>query len=364
MSHPLTHRTLLLILPLLGGCSGEAPTAEEPVIRPVRYLELTLTPTVVERTFSGIARASQETRLSFQVGGRIQELPARVGDAVAAEQLIAALEPRDFEIRVREAEAGLQRTQAELRSAEADYARTRGLYENNPAARAELDTSRARAESAAAAVRSAQQQLALARRQLAYTRLTAPVRGSIAAVEAEVTENVTPGQTIAVLAAGGLSEVVVALPELLVASVYRADPVTVRFDALPERSFSGVVTEVGVASTGSATTFPLTVQLQEVHSAIRSGMAAEVTLLFTDQNTPERIVVPSQAVSEDPGGRYVFVLEDAEAGLGYARRRAVEVGALTTRGLEVRAGLEPGERVITAGVSRISDGLKVRVLPQ
>jgi multidrug efflux pump subunit AcrA (membrane-fusion protein) len=71
-------------------------------------------------------------------------------------------------------------------------------------------------------------------------------------------------------------------------------------------------------------------------------------------------VLPPIAVGEDEAGRFVWVLEDAGDGTATVHRRAVTVGALTSDGLEIRDGLEDGERVVTAGVTRIHDGQKVR----
>jgi multidrug efflux pump subunit AcrA (membrane-fusion protein) len=74
------------------------------------------------------------------------------------------------------------------------------------------------------------------------------------------------------------------------------------------------------------------------------------------------MVVPAFAVGEDREGRFVFVLEEIGEGRGRAVRREVTVGDLTADGdLEILQGLEDGEHVITAGVSRIGDGLEVRL---
>ena len=62
-------------------------------------------------------------------------------------------------------------------------------------------------------------------------------------------------------------------------------------------------------------------------------------------------------------GSFVYILESTDDGFGTVRRRAVEVGELTDRGIVIEDGLEDGELVVTAGVSRINDGLRVRVPP-
>ncbi len=104
----------------------------------------------------------------------------------------------------------------------------------------------------------------------------------------------------------------------------------------------------------------MTVRLQRSDPAIRAGMAAEVGFSFEATNG-DRVLVPPFAVGEDREGRFVFVAEPLEPGIAVVRRKAVKVGELTTDGLEVFEGLDDGDLLITAGVSRIKDGLKVRL---
>ena len=375
----MTSLSAVVAICLAGGLTacGGGETAEETVIRPVRYEEALAVGAKRERQLSGIAKAGVESQLSFRVGGTIEDLAVTVGRDVSKGDLIARLDATDMQLQLQEAEAALAQAEAAERKAEADYDRVRGLYENQIASKSDLDAARAQAESTGAQVEAARQRLARARRQLSYTRLTAPLDGAIAAVRAEVNENIQPGQTVALLASGSRPEVEVAVPEALISQVREGDAAEVTFDALPGAVFPAVVTEVGVAMTGNASAFLVTVLLEVSDGAIRSGMAATVTLRFGPHNGSavgsggkERILVRPVAVGEDRGGRYVFVLEPEAAGepddtgerLAVARRRAVEVGELTPEGLEIRAGLADGELVATAGVRRIRDGQTVKLL--
>ena len=137
--------------------------------------------------------------------------------------------------------------------------------------------------------------------------------------------------------------------------------VTVKFDAIPGGSFTATVTEVGIASVGFATTYQVKVRLEAEEKRIRPGMAAEVTFRFSRTDDRERFIVPPVAVAEDADGRHVFVVAPTEAGFGVAKRIPVVVGQLTSRGLEITEGLNDGDLLITAGVSRIKDGQKVRL---
>jgi RND family efflux transporter MFP subunit len=347
---------------LVGGCASEPPP-EEP-LRPVRTMVVYGSGSERVRSFSGTARAGLSSRISFKVSGTVEELDTRVGERVTPGQVLARLDPRDYQLRVEDAEAALDRDRAEARNAEANYARIRDLYENQNASLNDLDAARARFESARAAVASSGKKLEQARLQLDYTTLRAPTAGAIADVPVEVNENVQPGQTVAVLTSGPRPEVEVAMPEVFISAIREGQTVDVEFDALAGRVFDARVTEVGVASTGLATTFPVTVRLDEQAAEVLPGMAAEVRFRFDGGDAREWMTVPAFAVGEDRNGRFVYTVEPLGEGVGSVERRDVVVGDLTPDGgLRIVHGLTDGDRVITAGVSRIQDGMRVRLDP-
>jgi len=350
---------ILLLSELLAGCSGEEAPAEE-VIRPVRTQLVFATGGTRQRTFSGTARANVESQLSFKVAGLVEEVGVELGEAVKQGQLIARLDPTDYELQVQDAEALLAQAQSQARNARANYDRMQALYENNNASRSDLDAALATKESADAQVESARKKLELTRLQLRYTQLLAPFDGSIASVDVEINENVSAGKRVVMLTGEGVPEVEVSIPEILISFVHERDPAVVTFDAIPGETFPAHATEVATASAGFATTYPVKLRLDQRNDRVRPGMAAEVTFTFRSQSNRESYLVPAVAVAEDNHGRFVFVIEDGDEGL-VARRRTVEVGELTRDGLEITDGLSDGERVVTAGVSRISDGQRVRV---
>jgi RND family efflux transporter MFP subunit len=348
---------------VLLGCAEQPPDPEP--LRPVRSETVTATRGGRTRTFSGTAHAGQEIDLSFRVGGSVEQLTVSVGDTVNRGQLIARLEQTDYRIAVRQAEASLEQSRAASRKADADLERVRGLWENKNASRSDLDQALAQSQSAHATVEVSRQSLAQAQRQLGYTSLLSPVDGSIAAVDVEVNENVNQGRTIVRLTSGSRPEIEVAIPGVLIADIRHGEPASVSLSALPGRDFDAVVTEVGVAATGAATTFPVTVRLNNDSDGIRSGMAADVSFQFADDGNRDRIFVPAYAVGEDRQGTFVFLLERGdENGVGVVRRLPVQVGSeLMPEGrLEIVSGLAIGQRIVTAGVRRLTDGQRVKLL--
>jgi RND family efflux transporter MFP subunit len=354
--------SLLLLVPLwITGCQQE-PAQQAPVIRPVRTITVLSTAGERQRTFTGTAKAGQETTLSFKVSGTIVALNIKIGDRVRKGSVIATLDLRDYNLRVQEAQAALVRSQAEARNAAANYERIRLLYENRSVSQSELDAARSNAESTKALVVTAQRQLDQAKLSASYTRMTAPVDGSVVAVNVEAGENVQLGQAIAVLASGQRIEVQTSIPESLITGVSSGDEVVVTFDALPTRFYKAFITEVGVAALAQSVTYPVTARLVENTPEVRPGMAANVQFIFSNKDVTERYIVPPIAVGEDAGGRFVYTVDPAEDGYGLIHKQSVTVGSLTAQGLEVLSGLSDGKRVVTAGISKIKDGQKVRLV--
>lgn len=353
---------LLVLASLLSACSEQPPTENEVTLRPVRSEQVFLSGSDQVRTFSGKAQAGLEAKLSFKVAGTIQRVFVNVGDKVGQGQVLAALDPQDYNLQVQRSEAALARAKASARSTAADYSRVRALYENRNASRNDLDQARAAAESSRAEVSSSSKDLELAKFQLGYTRLSSPAACYVASVPVEVNENVQAGKIILEVVCGSRLEVEVGIPEVFIARVKNGSAVTATFDAIPGLQFPALVTKVGVASGQTGTTFPVTVQLQQLVPGFRSGLAAEVTFRFEGRKGEARILVPSVAVGEDRDGRYVFVIEDIVDGRARVKRRAVEIGELSAEGLEIIDGLPDGTRIVTAGVRRIHDGQQVRLM--
>ena len=354
---------LMIIFSFWGmqSCGGDKQVEE--IIRPVRYSEVYSIGGRRIRTFTGVAKAGIESNLSFRVPGSLQKINVKVGDRVSTGKIIAELDPTDYQLQVEQANAALAQARAQARNAEAAYERAMQLYENRNISKSDLDAARAAAESADAAVRSMEKQLELANRQLSYTKLLAPTGGSIAAVNSEVNENVRVGQGIVSLTSSSQIEVELSVPEILITQISEGQTVTVSFDAIEGREFEGVITEVGVALLSQSATYPVTVKMQGKQEEVRPGMAAMVSVNFESSDQKERYIIPTSAVMEDRQGRFVYIVEPSpsEQGFGKIHRKNVEVGQLTGDGLEILQGLKDGDRVVTAGMSRVIEGQKVRI---
>ena len=168
---------------LVTGCSKKEPEAKE-IIRPVKMMTIGDGAGSGTREYSGSVRAAEEIQLSFEVPGRIVELNAREGQAMADGALVAALDPRDYE-------AARDRERARRNEARADYERNRTLYERDAISLRDLEVVRRQFEVSEANLKQAE-------KALSDTRLYAPYDGKIAGRLVENFENVTAKQAIVV----------------------------------------------------------------------------------------------------------------------------------------------------------------------
>lgn len=353
---------LVMAVLLLAGCGKkDAPEAE--ILRPVRYITVSDDSVFRDRSFSGTSKSSLESRLSFKVPGTVVNVPVQIGQRLAAGDLIAEIDPASYDLQVQQAQASLVEAQANERQASANYERTKGLYANDNASLNDLDAARARAESATAVVASASKALEIARLNASYTKLNADSDCSIASINIEVNENVSAGQQVAAVSCGDQFEVTLDLPESLIGLVDDSTPVNIRFAAIPNQAFNGVISEISVASSSGSAGFPVVIQISESHPSLRSGLAADVTFQFDSAAARGAgVVIPVAAVVNDPDGTFVYIAAATDRdGEATVRRRAVTVGELSQYGIEVVSGLSVGDRVITAGLSVIRDGQPVLV---
>ena len=351
---------LLALLISIAGCENETQEAPER-LRPVKSIVVHAgTNALRDRMFTGTAKAAQASRISFNVSGTVKQLPVSIGDTLAAGQLIAALDPATYDVEVQRAQASLAQANAEGRNVEAEYQRVRQLFANSNASRNDLDSALSRTESAKANVKAISQSLRLAKLNRSYTHLTADKECSIASLDIELNENVTAGTQVAIINCGNKWEVEIAVAESLIAAFKPEMLGVVRFNAITNHAFTGAVSEVGITG-GSSTTYPVTLTLNEQHSAFRSGLAADVTFAFAGTTSDETTMfLPPAAVGQDEQGAFVYVLESSESpDISVTKRRGVVVGALSSSGLAITAGLNDGDRVVTAGITAARDGLHV-----
>ncbi|MFK5952326.1 MAG: efflux RND transporter periplasmic adaptor subunit [Desulfobacterium sp.] len=360
----------------LGGCPQEptVETAKESSVRPVRYTLLKAEQQGTKSTFSGTAVADRESSLSFKVNGTVQSIKVKVGDKVHTGDLLAQLDKTDLKVDLDSSRSGLSEAKADAQSSQtavytshSTYNRIQKLYENDNVslsefeqARGDYETAQARLQASKSRITTEKSKLKAAENQLKYTGLFAPFDGIINDSVVEENEEIASGASIFILSGLGNLEVNVNVSDNYISRIKKDMECQVTFPGLPETPFEGRVTEVPYAAT-DAPTYPVTIAIQTKDERLRPGMAAEVNFHF-DTLQGKNLYAPVDAVGEEGGENFVFIIETTEDTKAVAKKRKVSLGALTEKGFLVKEGLTSGERVATSGLQSLLDGMAVKLL--
>jgi len=338
----------------LAGCERPAPQSTE-TIRTVQVVRVGPPPEPRTLDLAGEVRARHETRLAFQVGGRMVERLVEVGSRVAAEQPVARVDPRDLRLLVDAAQAVLVNLETDRDLAAVELERARNLFTRNFVARAELDRRAATHAAAQARVDAARAQVDQARNQLGYAVLRSDHAGVVTAIEAEVGQVVAVGQTVIRIARPGEMEVAVSIPEVHREALARARAITVTANALPGARWVGRLRELAPAAEPATRTYPARIGIAAPSEGLALGMSARV--LVTAEETPKGFPLPPAAIHARGQQAQVWVIDAA----GLARARDVVTAGVGTDSVIIGSGLTPGELVVTAGAQLLREGEKVRV---
>lgn len=345
------------------GCGiGDRTQAEEIAARPAKIVTVGTGETAA-RTYPGRVQAAQRVPLAFRVGGPVIEVRVSKGQQVASGELLARIDPRDYEVQVKNLEAQLAAARAQRIQASEEYRRVRGLFEHDNASKSDFDHARTALDVSAAQLRAAEQGLRAARLALADTELRAPYAGTVADRLIEAHETVAPGQPVLRFQDMRALEVIIDVPEREISALTGREPtgIRARFDAISgAETFSARVKEFATETDSQTQTFPVTLELENMPSSdLLPGMTASVEWL-TGNGESHPLVVPLSSVAADGSGQ-TFVWRVDPDSMELSRVR-VTTGDLTGSGIEILSGLESGDQVLAAGVHFVTEGQVVRPL--
>ncbi len=349
-------RSVCLLGPLfllLGACSDAPEQNTEEVIRPVKLFTVSDQNATHIRRFPAEVIANQGSYLAFRVNGELVELPVLAGQEVRKGQLLAKLDPTNFQLQYDERKARFELAEAQL-------ARIRALVDKNIASRAELDEALANKQVAEAALNAA-------KTNLDYTALRAPFGGTIAKVYVKNFENIVAKQNILRLETRDRMDVVIHVPEKLVARVnkdidYRPDAV---FDGFPDKTYPLTIKEWDTQADPVSLTYKVVFSLPVPEDFnLLAGMTGEVLIdvaKITAKNSSGTLV-PVEAVfselnEQGEKSHFVWVFDQSA---NTVARKAVEVGALQQDSIEIISPLAANTQIVAAGVHYLKAGQKVR----
>ena len=341
---------------LLAACGKPPPQTED--IRPVRVMTVAPAATSVAAELSGEVRPRIESRVGFRVAGRITDRKVEVGQRVAVGQVLATLDAADFKLGAEAARAQLEAARVDRDQQRIDFKRFQELYKQGFISGADLERRRAQLDAAEARHDSAAAQAEVSGNQAAYAELRAPEAGVITAVDAEVGQVVSAGQSVVRIAQSSEKEVVVALPESRLAELRRIPQVRVRLWS-SGAELRGRVREIAPLADPATRTYPARITLIDAPADVALGMTA--TVRFEAPLPQPVITVPMQALLREGDSTYVWKLDAAGSTVS---RHAVQVATVAGNDLVIAAGVQPGDVLVNAGVHLLKEGQKVKVLAE
>ena len=339
----MRHRILAAALAAaLTAAACSKPEAPAQPLRTVRVMKIDGAAVSGGLTFPGEVRARYESRLGFRLGGKLVERRVDVGTVVKRGQVLARLDAQDASLNAAQAEAGRALAEAEAK-------RYRELREKNFVSQAVLDAKETALKTAAA-------QAGVARNQAGYTTLVADRDGVVTAVEAEAGQVVAAGQTVLRVAEGNEKEIVIAVPEGDVEKVRGAEGFAVSLNSLPGRSWTGRLRELSPSADAATRTFTARIGVAQADEAVRLGMSARVEAKVGLRDTALRLPLSAFFTRNDQAN--VWVVDPATQTVKLTR---VETDGVSGNEMRVKAGLQSGQLVVTAGANLLEDGQKVRL---
>lgn len=334
-------------------------------------------------TANGYVVARTKASISSKVAGRLARLSVEEGDEVRRGEVIGWLDDAEYTAAIRQAEGNLLNMQAgeiearaRLEQAQRDVERAEALYADSLAALQTVQDARTAAAAANAQVRAAEARVSaaragldVARANLDNTRIRAPFDGTVLRKDAEVGEVVAPS-----VAGGGLTrgavvtmadmatlEVEVDVNEAYIGEVQEGQPANITLDAYPRDTYPGHVRQVVPTADRQRATVLVRVAFDSTDSRVLPEMAGRVVFRRAAEaaaaSAPSRLVVRAEAVRNEGGTDYVYVVSD-----GRVTRRAIEAGPVSGGEREVRSGLSGGELLVLQPPAGLVDGAQVTVI--
>ncbi|KSV61046.1 efflux RND transporter periplasmic adaptor subunit [Sinorhizobium sp. Sb3] len=338
----------------LAGCSEEKSETAE-VVRPVKVVEIAQADNVRQLSYSGAVRARTEMNLGFRVSGKIVERVVNVGDRVKVGDLLARIDPTDYELAVRSASANLDAAERQVETVELVRDRAKQLLARKFASQAQFDQAVLGYNQAVATRDAAKSALSQAKNQVVYTSLVADRPGIVTSINADVGQVVGSGTPVATVAVEGEKEVQVAVPETEISNFKAGLPVKVGIWSDAGLSLDGTVREVAGSADQQSRTFSVRVSLPN-DQRVLLGMTA--TIEASAGNGVSFVSVPLSALAEKDGYPIVWVVD---RGTETVRSRPVTLADFTTNGVRVTEGLKVGDLVVAAGTQFMTDDLKVTI---
>jgi membrane fusion protein, multidrug efflux system len=328
----------------VAGCSKpEANTRTQSTDAPIAVVTVaaTVQPMGVEIEAVGTTRANESIEVTSKASTVVTAIRFEEGDEVAAGAVLVEMDDDEARAQLAEAEAALVDSRSQ-------FDRSSNLFARQALSAAEL-------EQLEATVKANEARVAAAQARVADTVIRATFAGRTGFRQVSVGSYVGAGTPITTLDDTSIIKLDFTVPETYLFVLRRGLPVTARSAGLPDRAFTGEVTNIESRIDPVTRSVTVRAELSNPDRTLLPGMFMTVTL---EGDVAPTLLVPEEAIVPEQGRSYVFVVSD-----NIVQRREVRTGKRRPGEVEIVAGLVENERVITEGTQHVRDGTRVVAAP-
>jgi len=343
----------MLMIGVLTGCQQEAPMPEKQAAIPVEILPVAQSSLSETTVITGVLKAYRAVDVISETTGKTQAIHHDIGDRVAADDLLAAIDKEVARENLAQVDAQLLAAKARNEMAFNDFRRDSTLFANSDISTATYDNSRLTHQASVADLNSTLAARALAKRQLKETDIRAPFAGLISRRYCELGAYIAPGQPMFRMVDIDSLRLELGVAQRNVAHLAVDQIVNITCDALPGHNFTGRLRSISPEADQLTRTFGVEVILTNpVDQPLRDGLVVSATLVLDLRQ--DIITVPREAVLYQGGQGYVYIVENDQA-----QRRTVGIGPLIDGHFIIHEGLFPGDWVTVVGQHNLMPGLSV-----
>ena len=332
--------TLLTAVVMVSSCGSKKDDAEKAPVRVMTEI-VSSDGSQGDQTYVGIVEEREGTAVSFTGMGVVKRMLVNEGQSVGRGQLIAEMD----DTQARNLLAGAE---AQMNQANDGLERYKMLHDNGSLPEVQWVEIQSK-------VAQAKSQLEIAKKNLADCRLVAPVGGIVGSKMIKAGETALPSQAVVTILDISSVKVKVSIPEAEIGDITATTPTRIKVDAA-NKEVSGGRIEKGVQADALTHTYDIKVNVANADRQLLPGMVANVQFVAVPHQQKEQAMVPVTAVQKKADGS-LFVWTIAKDST--AHRTTISTGHTQGNRMIITNGIENGQRVVTEGYQKLSEGSKV-----
>lgn len=312
----------------------------------------------------GTVTAANTATVRSRANGDLVAIHFTEGQQVKAGELLAEVDPRPYQVALTQAQGQLAKDQATLANARRDLARFEKLAKSSLVSQQELDTQRSLVSETLGTLKADEGSVASAQLNLTYSRITAPIAGRVGLKQVDVGNYVTSGDTtgIVVITQTQPIDVVFTLAENNISQILKAQKSgeTLQVEAWDRSNqtliASGKLLSLDNQIDVTTGTIKIKARFDNQDDALFPNQFVNVRLKVN--TLQDAIVIPAAALQMGNEGHFVWVVNSDNK----VSKKSVIAGLQDSQKVVISAGLEAGERVVTDGLDRLTEGATVEIV--